>query len=95
MSSGFLTVPLPHNCLTQRQIFPTALPRHHLLNHLLARVMKTLEGQDYPSVPPEEQGWQEIVSNCLGPYLHHFMIPPTWEFLSFSAQQNFWARGLR
>lgn len=57
--------------------------------------LKTREGQDYPSVPPEEQGWQEIVSTCLGPYPHHFMVPPTWEFLSFSAQQNFRARGLR
>lgn len=58
--------------------------------------LKTGEGQDYPSVLPEEQGWQEIVSNCLEPYPHHSMIPPTWEFLSFSAQQNFWmARGLR
>lgn len=53
--------------------------------------LKTGEGQDYPSVPSEEQGWQEIVSNCLGPYPHHFMIPPPiWEFLSSCAQQNFW-----
>lgn len=48
------------------------------------------EGQDYARAPPEEQRRQEIVSNCLGPYPHSFMIPPTWEFLPFSAQQNFW-----
>lgn len=50
----------------------------------------TEEGQDYASILPEEQRWQEIVSKYLVPYPLHFMIPPTWEFLSFSAQQNFW-----